>query len=70
MMQQTKDEKLAEIQSLRSYASNKNNDIAELERRYGTGARPAWVGEEISILRHYANLASTKADEKEAALAV
>lgn len=58
-----------EIDSLRQYANTLDAEIAQLERRYGTGIRPAWVGDEIGIKFHYAARARAKADEKEAALA-
>jgi hypothetical protein len=41
------------IESLRSYIELKKQQIDDLEKRYGTGVRPSWVGEEIMILIHY-----------------
>jgi hypothetical protein len=37
----------------RAYIARKQEQIDDLEKRYGTGVRPAWVGEEIMILIHY-----------------
>jgi hypothetical protein len=37
----------------RAYIARKQEQIDELEKRYGTGVRPSWVGEEIMILIHY-----------------
>jgi hypothetical protein len=37
----------------RAYIARKQEQIDDLEKRYGTGVRPAWVGEEIGILLHY-----------------
>jgi hypothetical protein len=41
------------IESLRSYIELKKKQIDDLEKKYGTGVRPSWVGEEIMILIHY-----------------
>jgi hypothetical protein len=40
-------------QDLLAYIELRQSQIEDLERRYGTGVRPAWVGEEIGILLHY-----------------
>jgi hypothetical protein len=40
-------------QDLLSYIELRQSQIDDLEKRYGTGVRPAWVGEEIGILLHY-----------------
>jgi hypothetical protein len=40
-------------QDLLAYIELRREQIEDLERRYGTGVRPAWVGEEIGILAHY-----------------
>ncbi len=40
-------------QDLLSYIELRQSQIVDLEKRYGTGVRPAWVGEEIGILLHY-----------------
>jgi hypothetical protein len=37
----------------RAYIARKKEQIEDLEKRYGTGVRPGWVGEEIMILIHY-----------------
>lgn len=44
---------MTEIESLRAYIETKKQQIIDLETRYGTGVRPAFVGEEIAILYHY-----------------
>ena len=41
------------IESLREYIADKEKEILALETRHGTGVRPSWVGEEISILSFY-----------------
>ena len=40
-------------QDLLAYIARKQEQIDDLEKRYGTGVRPSWVGEEIMILIHY-----------------
>jgi hypothetical protein len=40
-------------QDLLAYIELRQSQIDDLEKRYGTGVRPAWVGEEIGILLHY-----------------
>jgi hypothetical protein len=40
-------------QDLLSYIELRQSQIDDLEKRYGTGVRPSWVGEEIMILIHY-----------------
>jgi hypothetical protein len=37
----------------RAYIARKQQQIEDLEKRYGTGVRPGWVGEEITILYFY-----------------
>lgn len=37
--------------------------IADLEARYGTSTRPAWVGEEIGMLQMRADVAHAKLKE-------
>lgn len=44
---------MTEIETLRDYISHKQAQIDDLIKRYGTGVRPGWVGEEIAILYHY-----------------
>jgi hypothetical protein len=40
-------------QDIIAYIELRQSQIEDLESRYGTGVRPAWVGEEIGILAHY-----------------
>jgi hypothetical protein len=40
-------------QDIIAYIELRQGQIDDLENRYGTGVRPAWVGEEIGILSHY-----------------
>jgi hypothetical protein len=40
-------------QDLLFYIELRQSQIDDLEKRYGTGVRPSWVGEEIMILIHY-----------------
>jgi hypothetical protein len=40
-------------QDLLAYIELRQSQIDDLEKRYGRGVRPAWVGEEIGILLHY-----------------
>ena len=42
-----------EAQTLRDYIARKQAQIDDLEKRYGTGVRPGWVGEEITMLTFY-----------------
>jgi hypothetical protein len=37
----------------RAYIARKQEQIDDLEKRYGTGVRPGWVGEEITMLTFY-----------------
>ena len=46
---------MTDIETLRAYIAHKQQQIELLEKRYGTGVRPGWVGEEIAILSHYQN---------------
>jgi hypothetical protein len=41
------------IEECRAYIARKQEQIEDLERRYGTGVRPGWVGEEITVLHFY-----------------
>ncbi len=41
------------IEELREYIARKQQQIEDMEKRYGTGVRPGWVGEEITILYFY-----------------
>lgn len=42
-----------EADKLREYIARKQAQIEDLEKRYGTGVRPGWVGEEITMLTFY-----------------
>ena len=44
---------MTEEQTLREYIARKQGQIEDLEKRYGTGVRPGWVGEEITMLTFY-----------------
>ena len=41
------------IEECRAYIARKQQQIEDLENRYGTGVRPGWVVEEITILYFY-----------------
>lgn len=57
---------MTEIESLRAYIETKKQQILDLETRYGTGVRPAFVGEEIGILHHYKQDAEKQLKQLEA----
>jgi hypothetical protein len=44
---------MAEAEKLREYIARKQRQIEDLEKKYGTGVRPGWVGEEITMLTFY-----------------
>lgn len=44
---------MTEAQAIREYIARKQEQIEDLEKRYGTGVRPGWVGEEITMLAFY-----------------
>lgn len=44
---------MTEAQTIREYIARKQTQIEDLEKRYGTGVRPGWVGEEITMLTFY-----------------
>ena len=44
---------MTDIESLRAYIERKQQQIDNLEKQYGTGVRPSWVGEEITMLTFY-----------------
>jgi hypothetical protein len=44
---------MAKADKLRVYIAHKQEQIDDLEKRYGTGVRPSWVGEEITMLTFY-----------------
>ena len=49
----------------RAYIARKQEQIDDLEKRYGTGVRPSWVGEEIMILIHYQRDAEAELEKLE-----
>jgi hypothetical protein len=51
---------------LRVYIAHKQGQIDDLEKRYGTGVRPSWVGEEIGILLYYQRDAEAELKKLEA----
>jgi hypothetical protein len=53
------------IEECRAYIARKQQQIEDLEKRYGTGVRPGWVGEEIMILIHYQRDAEDQLAEME-----
>jgi hypothetical protein len=53
------------IEECRAYIARKQEQIEDLEKRYGTGVRPSWVGEEIMILIHYQRDAEDQLSEME-----
>ena len=53
------------IESLDAYIADRLSKIEDLERRYGTGVRPGWVGEEITILNFYVQDAISARNELE-----
>jgi hypothetical protein len=52
-------------QDLLSYIELRREQIEDLEKRYGTGVRPGWVGEEITILSFYKRDAEQQLAEME-----
>ena len=44
---------MTKAQTLRDYIARKQGQIKDLEKQYGTGVRPGWVGEEITMLTFY-----------------
>lgn len=55
------------IKTLRAQVESYTNDIADLNKRYGTGSRPAWVGEEIAVIRMFIDRTEASIAELEAA---
>ena len=51
------------INTLRKQVESYTNDIADLNRQYGTGSRPAWVGEEIGTIRMFIERTEAKIAE-------
>jgi hypothetical protein len=50
----------------RAYIARKQEQIDDLEKRYGTGVRPGWVGEEITMLTFYMQDAEDQLKQLEA----
>ena len=44
---------MTKAQTLREYIAHRKAQIEDLEKQYGTGVRPGWVGEEITMLTFY-----------------
>lgn len=57
-------------ETLRASVAACNCRIAELESQYGTGVRPAWVGEEIGIELAWRNQKAAELAELERVAAV
>lgn len=57
---------MTDIESLRAYIAHKQQQIDDLEKRYGTGVRPGWVGEEITMLTFYQRDAEKQLKQLEA----
>ena len=57
---------MTEIETLRAYIAHKQQQIDDLEKRYGTGVRPGWVGEEITMLTFYKQDAEKQLKQLEA----
>jgi len=53
------------IEECRAYIARKKNQIADLERLYGTGVGSAAIGEEIAILSFYIRDAEDQLKEME-----
>jgi hypothetical protein len=53
------------IEECRAHIARKQEQIDDLEKRYGTGVRPSWVGEEIMILIYYQRDAEDQLKEME-----
>lgn len=53
------------IEECRAYIARKKNQIADLERLYGTGVGSAAIGEEIAILSFYIRDAEFQLKEME-----
>lgn len=57
---------MTEAQTLREYIAHKQGQIKHLEKQYGTGVRPGWVGEEITMLTFYQRDAEDQLKQLEA----
>ena len=44
---------MTEADKLHEYIARKQAQIEDLEKQYGRGVRPGWVGEEITMLTFY-----------------
>ena len=44
---------MTEADKIRDYIARKQAQIEDLEKQYGRGVRPGWVGEEITMLTFY-----------------
>ena len=44
---------MTEADKIRDYIARKQAQIENLEKQYGRGVRPGWVGEEITMLTFY-----------------
>ena len=44
---------MTKAETLREYIAHRKAQIEDLEKRYGTGVRPGWIGEEITMLTFY-----------------
>jgi hypothetical protein len=53
-------------QDLLAYIELRQSQIDDLEKRYGTGVRPGWVGEEITMLTFYKQDAEDQIKQLEA----
>ena len=57
---------MTEADKLREYIARKQGQIEDLEKQYGTGVRPGWVGEEITMLTFYQRDAEDQLKQLEA----
>lgn len=57
---------MTDIETLRKYIAHKQQQIDDLEKRYGQGVRPGWVGEEITMLTFYKQDAEKQLKQLEA----
>ena len=57
---------MTEADKLRAFIAVKEQQIRDLESKYGTGVRPSWVGEDITRYWLYARDAKDKLATMEA----
>lgn len=57
---------MTKAQTLREYIAHRKAQIEDLEKRYGTGVRPGWIGEEITMLTFYMQDAEYELKQMEA----